>query len=214
MYIVILVTVETIGWDIAEKPGLVALLAFDFQMHAKQRKACAPVVDPSTLPAFFVMAGFATFTQFFFVNIILLVARNAGSRRFPLEQRLPVARNAFHQIMLTQQLEFRFPVMIEHDRFPGAVHMASLAFPAVFPLMFIDLAMAGHTFQRRSFIAGRVAGMASFAWHFHVLALEGELGLAVIKLGFLPTAFLMAIAAIGAQAALVFVILKMAAITC
>lgn len=92
--------------------------------------------------------------------------------------------------------------------------MASLAFLAIFPLMLVILAVAGQTIQGRPFIVGRVAGMTFLAWHFQVLALNGELGLAVIEFGLFPIAFYMAIAAIVAQAALVFVILEMTTIAC
>lgn len=119
MDIILPVTGITIGWRIAVKLGLVAFPAFDFQVHAQQWKAGAPMVDAGSLPFFLAMAGFALFTEFSFVHILFLVARDAGCRCFDLaEQRLLVAGHAFHRFMLTQQLEFRFSVMVELDLFP------------------------------------------------------------------------------------------------
>lgn len=119
MDIVLPVTGITIGWRIAVKLGLVAFPAFDLQMHAQQWKTGAPMVDAGSLPSFLVMAGFALFTELSFVHILFLVARDAGCRCFNLaEQRLFVAGHAFHRFMLAQQLEFRFPVMVEFDLFP------------------------------------------------------------------------------------------------
>ena len=109
-----------------------------------------------------------------------------------------MASQAFHRLMLAQQLEFCLKIMVKHDLFPVALNVAGLAFFAVLTLVLVDLEMTGHAFMRRALVAAWIS-MAFIAFHFQVLAIESEMGLfqAVIEFCFFPVTLVMAALAVS-----------------
>jgi len=110
-----------------------------------------------------------------------------------------MAAGALDLCMLAAKYVFCIYIMIEMNRLPALGCVTSLAFLTKLtfvPFLLVDTAVATNASPRR-FSVGRV--LVTFATlGLNVLASQWEAGFIVVKLGFFPVGFRVAVGAIGA----------------
>lgn len=187
---------------------LVATAAHRRLVFVVERKFCVPVVIETGIgPAGFLVATLAFVAKRAFVRIVLQVTGYASGRKLVRIQRPTVAGIALCGGVLAQQRIAGLARVIELA-LPVFRRMAGLAFLAIAAFVGVVLAVAGDAGARR--ILESVIGVTRFALGRRVLSGERETGLAVIKFRFLPRFLVMAVVALVAEIAFVFVVLAMA----
>ena len=143
--------------------------------------------------------------------VVLPVTGVAIGRQLVLVDIAGMAGIALGRGMASEQAVLGVAVMAERDVLPEHRCMAGAAQLSVAPLVRVVLAMAGDAFQRRAAEARRIL-VAVPALDVAVLAQQLELRQVVVELRLLPVLLGVAIAARGAQRAVVLVVRLMASV--
>jgi hypothetical protein len=145
------------------------------------------------------------------VLVVLFVARDAILGQLFFVQVTGVTTDASGADVLSPQCEFRVRVVVERRRFPrlravaGFALLAKMPFVALLVVVFFvaGVALFGRFLVLLVFVAVR-------AFHLVVLARQWEFCRAVVKLGLFPVFLCVAVAALLAQASLVYIVLFVA----
>jgi len=205
----------------AGHPAQMAGFAFRRLVLVTQGKAGVLVmIEGRVLPTFLVVAGFALVAQPAAVPlflIVLLVATDAFLRQLllvkhPFFGRMATVALGF--LMLAAQRQAGVGVMVESQFFPAPVTVTDLALVAVTPLVaaiLIVLAVAAAAIARSILVTPVAVAFPAFDIGMFAAG-NGEAGLFVIEPGLLPVFFIVAFAALFAEATLVHIVLAMAGV--
>lgn len=183
-----------------------ARLAGHILVEAFQGKLSLGVVELRDLsPVRLVVTALAFWSQLAFVNVVLLVAGDAG-RLHLFRRALAVAGRAFDLLVATSEREPRLAVVIEPRLLPARNGVALLTFGPEIALVHVVLLMTGDAGLGYALVL--LAGMTSDARHLHMRAFQRELGLGVIeRLDAFPAGRVVTALALGAEIAFVPVVL-------
>ena len=196
---------DTRHGSLFEDHALVASLALDVFVLATQGKTRRAVIETRLVPVALDVTLGAVGAEGVFVLVVFFVAGNAGGLQIVAIQVPGVTTIAPGLAMLAAQDISGIRIVIEPDSAPGLGVVAGLALFAIAPLVLVVLAMARPAGHRR--VLEGVVLVAILAFGLGMFVFEPEVGLVVIKLRFLPVGFRVAVRALRAQLALVFIIL-------
>ena len=191
--------------SIVERLTLVARQAARFDVSARQCETGLAVIKSRGLPVPVVMAFCALSTQRLLVHIALRVASDAIDRRV-LEPLVAMAIRALHRNVFPGQGKAGLR-MVELRRLPGTVVVTPRAIGTKLAPVDIITAMASDALFRR-ILEGRCL-VTRRAFCPGMPAPERKPALVVIELRLFPVRFDMASLAVGAESALVHVVLAM-----
>ncbi|MCF8160259.1 MAG: hypothetical protein K9J76_06130 [Polaromonas sp.] len=216
VFVVFFVATDTVFGSLFEQGALVTLFALHLTVLAQQRKAALVMVKPGRLfPATFAMAADTVAPQGIFVFVILGMTGMAILTQSGFVQWLFMACGAACRLVLATQRIFGVRIMVKGAWFPGIHAMTGFTFLTILTLVpfvaVILLFVTTQTGARRFLVL--VALVAVCASGIQMLAFEGKFCFAVVKLGFFPILFSMAIGAFGAQGTFVGIVFFMATVT-
>ena len=210
--VILAVAADAVLRRLLEERALVAGLALRIGMAAEQREGGLAVVELRTLlPVALGVAARALAAERALVLVVLAVAGVTLACGFLPVERPGVAIRARQQAVLAAQGVAGLGVVVEEAALPrlGAVAaLAALAELALVPALLVHTLVAADAGARR--LAVLRVFVAAGAGRVGVLAGEREAGLVVVELRLFPGVFGVALVALGAEAALVGVVLAVA----
>jgi len=145
VHVILVVAPDTVRSGVLELGCLVALLAFDLDVFAKERETRQAVVELADFPAFLVVAAVTLLAFLAFVLVVLLVAGKTDGRQFLFIQVAGMAAVALGPGVLATQRVLGFAIVIEGDRLPVACGVAAVAFLAEVSFVFVILFVTTNT---------------------------------------------------------------------
>jgi len=209
--VILLVAGITIGWCILVHLALVAILAIDFVMLAKQWKLGFGVVEPGwILPTGFTVARSTIASQRLFVDIVFLVTLHALLRQLLTVQHPGMTVRTTHLSMLASQRILRVQVMVEGNVFPRSRTVTGLTLGSI-PTFVLVVFLVAINASLRCVLESAI-GMAVVTLDLRMLALQCKLCLFVVVItGLTPTHLTVAVRALASNAPFVNIILLVAA---
>lgn len=213
VFVVLFVATDAFPGRLFEHRVFVAVLAFNLAVFTQQRKTALVMVEAGRLfPAALAMATAAILAQRFLVFIVFCMTGKAGLAQLDPVQVAGMANRACGRAMLATQDIFGIGVMAKSGGFPQVDAVAGLAFFTKLAFVafgaVVVFPVAAHASERRVFVIACPVTRVTF--DAGVLAGQGEARGPMVKLGFFPIGLVVAISALGAQGALVLVVLEVA----
>lgn len=188
----------------------VAGFTLDASMRISQRKVCiAVMVESDFLPARFRVTGLAVRAVAPFVNVVLLVATDAGRRHFLRVQRSLVAGSAFDSAVGLAQRKMRIALVVETHDLPFRLGMAVFTFLAQSPFVHIIFSVATDAGTRGLIVESRSL-VAVAATNADMAGAQRKPRAGMIEIPALPSVRSVTAFAVYAELACMYVVLAVA----